>query len=527
MTSLQERPTLADHGPDKPLAHPMARQPSETDVRDKLTFDLSRPGRIGCVLPDLDVPEAAVPTNLLRGELTLPEMSQIDVVRYFTALSTLNYSIDTGFYPLGSCTMKYNPKVNDDIAALHGFSRVHPMQPESTAQGALELLYRLQECLAELTGLDAVCLAPAAGAHGELSGILTVKAYLRDRGQERHRVLVPDSAHGTNPATAAMCGFDVGSVRTAPDGDLDIDDLASQLDGEVAALMITMPNTLGLFEPGITRVASLVHEAGAVMYGDGANMNALVGRARFGDLGFDVVHMNLHKTFSTPHGGGGPGAGPIAVKTALAPYLPTPVVEMAGAGLYRLVQPEKTIGKVGLFHGNFGVLVRAYAYIRALGLEGLRSVSENAVLNANYIKERLRGAYVLPYDRPCLHEVVFSGSAQKAKGVRTLDIAKRLIDYGFHPPTVYFPLIVDEALMVEPTESESLESLDAFCEAMLAIAREAEETPEVVKSAPHFSPVKRLDEATAARRPILRWQRQPEGIAGSSGRGGAPTPQGV
>jgi glycine dehydrogenase subunit 2 len=509
---------------DEAPIHPMARQPFETGIGDRLSFDLSRPGRVGCILPELDVPETTFPEGLLRDDLRLPEMSQIDVVRYFTALSTLNYSIDTGFYPLGSCTMKYNPKVNDDIAALHGFSRVHPMQSERTAQGALEVLYLLQEALGALTGMDAVCLAPAAGAHGELSGILTVKAFLAGRGESRHKVLVPDSAHGTNPATAAMCGFSVASIRTDRRGNLDLDDLNSQIDGDVAALMITMPNTLGLFEPDIARVSELVHEAGGLMYGDGANMNAIVGRARFGDMGFDVVHMNLHKTFSTPHGGGGPGAGPIAVKSSLAPYLPTPVVEKSADGSFSLGTPPQSIGKVGMFHGNFGVLVRAYAFIRAHGLAGLRQVSENAVLNANYIKERLKGAYELPYDRTCLHEVVFSGNRQKANGVRTLDIAKRLIDYGFHPPTVYFPLIVEEALMIEPTESESLENLDAFCDAMLRIAEEAEGDPEVVRTAPHYSPVRRLDEATAARKPILRWQQRAEDAPRSRPSGGEAHP---
>jgi glycine cleavage system P protein (glycine dehydrogenase) subunit 2 len=524
MTELRERPRIEASEVRAEQVHPMARQPFETGIGDRLTFDLSRPGRIGCILPDLDVPESALPDDLIREDLNLPEMSQIDVVRYFTALSTLNYSIDTGFYPLGSCTMKYNPKVNDDIAALHGFSLVHPMQSPRTAQGALEVLYRLQEALAALTGMDAVCLAPAAGAHGELSGILTVKAFLTDRGEARHKVLVPDSAHGTNPATAAMCGFGVTSIRTDARGNLDLADLESQLDHDVAALMITMPNTLGLFEPDIARVSELVHGSGALMYGDGANMNAIVGRARFGDMGFDVVHLNLHKTFSTPHGGGGPGAGPIAVRKELAPFLPTPVVHMTEEGLFDLEAPAKSIGKVGMFHGNFGVLVRAYAYIRAHGLDGLRQVSENAVLNANYIKERLKGAYELPYDRTCLHEVVFSGSRQRAHGVRTLDIAKRLIDYGFHPPTIYFPLIVEEALMIEPTESESLESLDAFCDAMLRIADEAIKDPEVVRTAPHYSPVRRLDEATAARKPILRWQPAAEDAPRSSSSGGEAKP---
>jgi glycine dehydrogenase subunit 2 len=474
-----------------------------------LSFDLSRPGRVGALLPPLDVPEAALPdASLLRDGLTLPELSQLDVVRYFTRLSQLNYSIDTGFYPLGSCSMKYNPRINEDIARLPGLAQLHPMQPPETAQGALALMYGLQQMLAEITGMDDVSLVPAAGAHGELAGILIASAYHRANGGHRRRVLVPDSAHGTNPATAAMAGFVVESIPSGKDGNLDMAALDRALDqngGGVAALMLTLPSTLGLFEPRIVRIAELLHSHGALLYGDGANMNAMLGRVKPGELGFDVFHLNLHKTFSTPHGGGGPGAGPIAVKSQLAPFLPTPHVRALEGG-YALATPELSIGRLGAFHGNFGVLVRAYTYILSLGAGGLRGISEAAVLNANYVQARLRGAYRLAYDRRCMHECVLSGSRQKAKGVRTLDIAKRLIDYGFHPPTVYFPLIVDEALMIEPTESESKETLDAFCDAMLAIAREADESPELAREAPHQTPVRRLDEATAARKPVLRWR---------------------
>jgi glycine dehydrogenase subunit 2 len=485
--------------------------PKQPDIGARLTFDLSMPGRMACSLPPCDVPASELPPpQLLRQELDLPELSQVDLVRYFLALSRLNYSVDTGFYPLGSCTMKYNPKVHDGLAFLPGFTGLHPVQPEETAQGALALMYDLQCWLAEITGLDAVSLAPAAGAQGELTGILTIKAYLADRGEEgRTRVLVPDSAHGTNPATAAMGGFEVVTVASDSQGNTDMQALASALDDGVAALMLTLPNTLGLFDPNIRSIAETLHRKGALLYGDGANLNALLGRARFGDMGFDIVHLNMHKTFSTPHGGGGPGSGPVAAKAYLAPYLPAPVVLKEG-DRFILATPERSIGRVGPFHGHFGVLVRAYAYLRTLGTEGLRQVSENAVINANYVLARLRQAYHLPYDRRCMHEVVFSGSRQRAKGVRTWDIAKRLIDYGFHPPTVYFPLIVDEALMIEPTETESKEALDAFCDALLAIAREAEEKPQVVTGAPHTAPIGRLDEATAARRPVLRWRREAE-----------------
>jgi len=481
-----------------------------TNLGDRLTFDLSQPGRRACTLPPLDVPEAPLPpAKLLRRDLNLPELGQVDLIRYFLALSRLNYSIDTGFYPLGSCTMKYNPKVHEDLARLPGFAQAHPLQPAETAQGALALMYDLQRCLAEITGLDAVSLAPAAGAQGELTGMLIVKAYLADSGQEgRTRVLVPDFAHGTNPASATMAGFQVVTIPSDSLGNTDMGAFSAALDDSVAAMMCTLPSTLGLFCPNIGAMAQMLHRRGVLLYGDGANLNALLGRARFGDMGFDIVHLNMHKTFSTPHGGGGPGAGPIAVKGFLEPYLPTPVVEK-DSDAFVLATPERSIGRMGLFHGHFGVLLRAYAYIRTLGAEGLRQVSENAVINANYVLARLREAYHLPYDRRCMHEVVFSGSRQRAKGVRTWDIAKRLIDYGFHPPTVYFPLIVDEALMIEPTETESKEALDAFCDALLAIAREAEEEPEVVHEAPHATPVGRLDEAAAARKPVLRW-RKPE-----------------
>lgn len=493
--------------------------PSRIDnLGGELLLDLSVPGRRAVHLPPLDVPEAALPpSDLLREELRLPELSQLDIVRYFTRLSQLNYSIDTGFYPLGSCSMKYNPKVHEDIVRLPGFAGAHPLQAAETVQGCLSVMYGLQEALREITGMDAVSLAPAAGAHGELTGVLVAKAYLRQRGEsQRRRVLVPDSAHGTNPATAAMCGFEVASIRSDKDGNMDLEALRQALGPDVAALMITLPSTLGLFDQNILYITELVHKAGGLVYGDGANLNALVGRVKLGDLGFDVVHLNLHKTFSQPHGGGGPGAGPIAVKAHLAPFLPAPQVvcrEEAGTPRFEMVTPERSIGRIGLFQGNWGVLVRAYAYIRTLGAEGLREVSENAVINANYIQERLRGAYRLPHDRRCMHEVVFAGLRNRRTGVRTLDVAKRLIDHGFHPPTIYFPLIVEEALMIEPTETESRETLDAFCEAMLDIAREAEQAPEVVKTAPHCAPLRRLDEATAARKPVLRWQgRQEPGL---------------
>ena len=469
--------------------------------------DISQPGKIGCRLPSLDVPPAELPSEeLLRQELELPEVSEVELVRYFTYLSKLNYGVDTGFYPLGSCTMKYNPKWHEDIAKLPGFTSIHPYQPIDSVQGALKLMFELQEYLAEITGMNATSLAPMAGAQGELASLLMVKAYHQARGDKvRRKILVSDSAHGTNPATATMCGFEVSTVPSNDKGDLNVKRLESMMNEQVAALTLTMPTTLGLFDPQIAEISQLVHERGGLLCGDGANLNSLLGKVKFGELGFDCVQLNLHKTFSTPHGGGGPGSGPICVKANLADFLPSPLVTKNNKG-YIFTSPARSIGSLGVAYGNFGVMVKAYAYIRFLGAEGLKEVSENAVINANYLKEKLKAYYHLPYDRTCMHEVVFSEKQQKAKGVTTLDIAKRLLDYGFHPPTIYFPLVVEEALMLEPTETESKGTLDAFIEAMREIAREAEENPEVLHTAPHNTPIRRLDEATAARKPDLRWE---------------------
>jgi len=469
--------------------------------------DISQPGRIGCTLPSLDVSLAELPPKeLLRQELELPEISEVELVRYFTALSKLNYGVDTGFYPLGSCTMKYNPKWHEDIAKLPGFASIHPYQPVGSVQGALQLMFELQEHLAEITGMDTTSLAPMAGAQGELASILMVKAYHQSRGDKmRVKILVPDSAHGTNPATAAMCGFEISTVSSDNDGNIDLKSLESMMNEEVAALTLTLPTTLGLFDPQIAEITKLVHQKGGLLFGDGANLNSMLGKVKFGDLGFDCVQLNLHKTFSTPHGGGGPGSGPVCVRSDLADFLPTPLVAKNREG-YTFTTPAKSIGSLGATYGNFGVMVKAYAYICSLGAEGLKEVSENAVINANYLKEKLKAFYHLPYNRTCMHEVIFSSKRQKAKGVHTVDIAKRLLDYGFHPPTVYFPLIVDEALMTEPTETESKETLDAYIDAMKEIAKEADENPEILHTAPHNTPVRRLDEVMAARKPDLRWE---------------------
>ena len=479
---------------------------------EKLLMDRSVSGRVGVVLPDCDVPAQALPdASLLRGELDLPEVSEPEVVQYFTALSQQNFSIDTNFYPLGSCTMKYNPKVNDEVSLLPGFAWAHPSQPAGISQGALELLHRLQGFLGELTGLNAVSLATLAGAHGELGGMLMIRAYHEARGEtHRRKVAIPDSAHGTNPASAAMAGFEVVELTSDGNGNVDLEALREISGSDLAGAMITLPSTLGLFDTNIIEVCRVVHQAGGLVYGDGANMNALLGRVKLGALGFDVAHLNLHKTFSTPHGGGGPGAGPVCAGEALAPFLPAPVVAREGNGAdrtYSLAIPEQTVGKVSGFHGNFGVLVRAYTYIRTLGADGMRSVSGNAVLNANYLMQALKDTYLLPYDRRCMHEVVFSADWQKARGVSGLEIAKRLLDYGFHAPTMYFPLIVHEALMIEPTESEHRETLDAFINALVEIDREVTESPDLVRQSPHTTPVARLDEARAARQPHLRWTR--------------------
>jgi len=469
--------------------------------------DISQPGRIGCSLPQLDVCLAELPPKeLIRQDLKLLEVDEVQLVRYFTALSKLNYGLDTGFYPLGSCTMKYNPKWHEDIGKLPGFTSIHPYQPVESVQGALRVMFELEEYLAEITGMDAVSLAPIAGAQGELASILMIKAYFQAQGDTgRKRILIPDSAHGTNAATAAMCGFEVGTVASTDEGNVNLKSLKILMNDKVATLTLTIPTTLGLFDPQIDEISQLVHERGGLVCGDGANLNALLGQVRFGDLGFDCVQLNLHKTFSTPHGGGGPGSGPVCVKSKLADFLPWPLVDKEDKG-YVFVSPAKSIGSLGAAYGNFGVFIKAYAYIRSLGTGGLKEVSENAVLNANYIKEKLKTYYHLPYDRTCMHEVVFSGEKQKAKGVKTLDIAKRLLDYGFHPPTIYFPLIVNEAIMIEPTETVSKETLDAFIDAMKEIAREADENPEILRTAPHNTPVRRLDEAKAARNPDLRWK---------------------
>ena len=480
------------------------------DVGARLSFDRGAPGRRAVDVPVWIGEHTPLPdSHLLRNSVRLPEMSQGELVRYYTELSARNYGIDSGTYPLGSCTMKFNPKVNDLIAFLPGFADAHPLAPEEATQGTLRTLMELRDGLAEITGLPSVSPAPAAGAQGELAGVLMIKAALEDRGEleQRRRILVPDSAHGTNPATAAMAGFAVTHIPTADDGSLDRATIERELDETVAGVMVTVPNTLGLWERGIEEVADLIHEAGAYLYADGANLNAIMGRVRYGDLGFDVAHLNLHKSFSTPHGGGGPGAGPVCCGEELAPYLPTPILIEDDDGLVRLAAPERSIGRLQQFHGNAGVLLRAYAYMRALGLDGLRAVSGQAVLNANYLRVLLHGHYDLPYDQPVLHEVVFSGSRQRRQhGVRTYDIAKRLIDHGFHPPTVYFPLIVDEALMIEPTETEPPEAIEALADALIAIADEAERDPDALHDAPMNAPIGRLDETTAARRPFLRWQ---------------------
>jgi glycine dehydrogenase subunit 2 len=480
-----------------------------------LLFELSSPGRVGCSLPELDVPASRLPVDLLREDLPLPEVTEREAVQHFSRLSQLNCSVDTGFYPLGSCTMKYNPRMHEEVARYAGFAQIHPWQDESTVQGALQLMYELQKYLGEITGLPAVSLQPVAGAHGELTGMLIIRAHQVARGEEgRTTVLVPDSAHGTNPASAAMCGYRVVTLPSDQRGNIDVRELDRLMDQSVAGLMLTNPNTLGLFEEHILQVAEIVHGRGGLIYCDGANMNALLGIAKPGELGADVLHLNLHKTFSTPHGGGGPGGGATAVTHELGAFLPTPTVarrEPVGADTrdatyYLDYDRPRSIGPVSGFFGNFGVMVKAYAYLRSLGESGLREVAENAVLNANYVLHQLRGYYDLPYDRSCLHECVFSGKAQAKLGVHTFDIAKRLIDLGFHPPTVYFPLNVDEALMIEPTETESIETLDAFIAAMRQIAVEAERDPEAVLGAPRTTPVGRLDEVGAARKPNLRWR---------------------
>jgi len=485
-----------------------------TSQNEGLIFEKSSPGKAAWKLPPLDVPE--VNTSQILGSAerkdlgNLPEVSEIEIIRHFTRLSTWNYAIDLGMYPLGSCTMKYNPRVNEVVARMEGLANAHPYQPEKISQGALLILKTLADCLNDITGMDAITLQPAAGAHGELTGLLMVRAYHQSKGSPRKKILIPDSAHGTNPATAALVGYAVENLKSNANGMVDVEALSAQMSEDVAALMLTNPNTLGIFEQEIHKIADMMHAKGGLLYMDGANMNALVGKVRPGDFGVDVMHLNLHKTFSTPHGGGGPGSGPVAVKKILEPFLPTPVVitKSDGALGFDYNRPD-SVGRVRAFYGNFGMFVRALAYIMANGPDGLRQTTEDAVLNANYIRKGLDGAYDLPYKTPTMHEVVFSDKLQAKKGVRTMDIAKRLIDYGFHPYTTAFPLIVPGALMIEPTESESREELDLFVEAMRSIAEEIEEDPNMVLQAPYTTRVSRLDETAAARKPVLRWKPAP------------------
>ncbi len=481
---------------------------------DRLVFELSSPGRIGYSLAENDTPTKPVadllPAKYLRSAPPqLPEVSEFDVVRHYSRLSRMNYGLDTHFYPLGSCTMKYNPKINEDMARLPGFGRLHPLAPAALSQGALRLIHELAAMLAEIAGMDAVSLQPAAGAQGEFAGVLMIRAWHESRGEKRTKVLIPDSAHGTNPASTAIAGYEVVEVKSLPNGEVDVESLAREVGPDVAAFMITVPNTLGMFEPRIMEITEICHARGVQVYMDGANLNAILGITRPGDLGFDVCHFNLHKTFTTPHGGGGPGAGPVGIKAHLEPFLPAPVVVKDGDAYALDDKRPKSIGKLQAFWGNFGMLVRAYTYIRTMGADGLRAVSENAVLNANYVMKRLERDYDVSVPGPCMHECVMSARKQKKLGVTATDIAKRLLDLGFYAPSTYFPLIVEEALMIEPTETESKDTLDQFCDAMVRIAREAESNAAVIHDAPVTTPVRRLDQTKAAREPDLRWTRRP------------------
>src|SRR6201996_6402078 len=501
---------------DTPFVGTPRKATMHVNQNEGLIFEKSSPGKKAYRLDELDVPAvdaAALLGDTLRTDNLglMPELSEIEIVRHFTRLSTWNYAIDLGMFPLGSCTMKYNGRVNEAVSRFEGIAEAHPYQPESLSQGALGIMKQLQDCLLEITGMDAITLQPAAGAHGEFTGILMIRAYHESKGNARKKVLIPDSAHGTNPATAAVVGYQIQNLKSNADGAVDLDELRKLVDEDTAALMLTNPSTIGVFESEIHKIADILHAKGALLYMDGANMNALVGKTRPGDFGVDVMHLNLHKTFSTPHGGGGPGSGPVAAKKILEPFLPTPVVvegppDQDGRRMLRLdYDRPQSVGRVRMFYGNFGMFVRALAYIMANGPDGLRQTTEDAVLNANYIRKNLEDVYELPYRTPTLHEVVFSDRRQTQNGVKTGDIAKRLIDYGFHPYTTSFPLIVPGALMIEPTESESKEELDLFIDAMRQIAREAEENPELVLNAPHATRISRLDEVTAARKPVLRY----------------------
>ncbi len=480
-------------------------------AKEPLVFEKGSAGRTAVKLPETREDEAqlrkSLPPSMVRTSLEgLPEISQVELVRHYTRLSQWNYGLDTGFYPLGSCTMKYNPKLHEDVVKLEGFSFAHPLQPDEFSQGNLQILYELEQYLSQITGMDRVTLQPAAGAHGELTGMMMIRAYFSDRGEKRTKVLIPDTAHGTNPASVNMCGFTAVPVKSGKNGWLEVRTVDELMDDTTAAIMITNPNTLGIFEEEIGGIADIVHNRGGLVYIDGANLNALMGIVRFGDIGCDVLHMNLHKTFSTPHGGGGPGAGPVAVKETLAPFLPVPVIVRKDGAFGLDYDLKKSIGRVKSFYGNFLICVRAYAYIRTLGGSGLKRASQTAVVNANYLRKRLEKHFFLPYNTPCMHECVFTDKKQQRYGVSTLDIAKRLIDYGFHPPTIYFPLVVHGALMIEPTETESRETLDRFIDAMIAIAGEAEKSPGILHDAPHRAKITRVDEVAAARKPVLRWE---------------------
>jgi len=476
-----------------------------------LIFEITKEGRVGYNLPELDVPAVDLATLLPQGmlrveEAELPEVSELDIMRHYTALSNRNHGVDSGFYPLGSCTMKYNPKINESVARFPGFANIHPLQDESSVQGAMELMYELQESLVEITGMDEVTLQPAAGAHGEWTALMMIRAFHEANGDtHRTKVIVPDSAHGTNPASATVAGFETITVKSNEEGLVDLEDLRRVVGPDTAALMLTNPNTLGLFEENIIELAEIIHGVGGKLYYDGANLNAVMSKARPGDMGFDCVHLNLHKTFTGPHGGGGPGSGPVGVKADLIPFLPIPVLVKEDDQYTFDYNRPQTIGRVKPFYGNFGINVRAYTYIRSMGPDGLKAVTEYAVLNANYMMRRLEEHFDLPYNRHCKHEFVLSGRRQKKLGVRTLDMAKRLLDFGYHPPTIYFPLNVEEGMMIEPTETESKETLDAFCDAMIQIAKEVEENPEIVQNAPHTTVINRLDETKAARKPVLRY----------------------
>ena len=512
---LHGYPGIADNDGQDGRTPTLAETPMQRD-RARTIFDKSKAGRRAFVAPELDVDaqplDELLPARMRRTDPPkLPEISEPEINRHYKRLSTRNFDLDQGFYPLGSCTMKHNPKMHERVAGLPGHARLHPLQDPKRAQGALELMYELQGALGEIAGLPHVHLQPSAGSHGELAGVLLTRAYHEDRGETRTKVLTPDTAHGTNPATVTMAGYDVVKVGTNADGGVDIDDLRAKADDQVACLMLTNPSTLGLFDRNIEEIASIVHGVGATLYYDGANLNAVMGISRPGDMGFDIVHYNLHKTFTQPHGGGGPGAGPIAVSDRIEPYLPRPHVVKAQDGSFELdYDRPKSIGRLRGFQGNFGVFVRSYAYILSLGGDGLKEASETAVLNANYLLARLKEAGIaeyLPvaYDRLAMHEFVLSGAAMKRElGLKTLDLAKRLLDYGFHPPTVYFPLLVDEALLIEPTETETKETLDAFADAIADILREAAQDPEIARNAPYTTPVRRLDEAGAAKRPVIR-----------------------